>query len=83
MSLLEISGDYEVSQLEVRAGGCLASRRLGDVPSQLAGIVVLGVRRFNGDYLGAPDEATRLDAGDTVVIYGRRARIAELDARGR
>ena len=82
-SLLELSGDYEVSELGIGAGGPLASRRLGDVASQLEGVVVLGVRRSDGDYVGAPDEATRFDPGDNVVIYGPRARIAELDARGR
>ena len=45
------------------------------------GVVVLGIQRDHGDYLGVPHGTTHIDAGDTVVAYGPMSVLAELDER--
>lgn len=60
------------------AGGRDALLRLGVL---VVGLLVLGIRRANGEYLGAPSPETVIGAGDTVVLYGREADLDELDDR--
>jgi uncharacterized protein with PhoU and TrkA domain len=42
----------------------------------------MGIRR-GGSYLGAPGADTVVAPDDTLVLYGREGRIAELDRRTR
>lgn len=79
--LLDLSGDYSVSELAVDPGDWVAGRALGDLKLRDEGVVVLGVTRQNGRYVGAPTFATRVDAGDVLLVYGREAALAELDDR--
>jgi Trk K+ transport system NAD-binding subunit len=44
---------------------------------------VLGIERPDGSYLGTPRGDDIVRADDTLILYGRRQRIAELDARTR
>ena len=80
-SLLELSGDYEVLELEVEPDDWIAERSLDDLRLRDEGIVVLGVQRQGGGYVGAPDGDTVIRAGDRLVVYGRTPRVCELDAR--
>lgn len=82
-ALLEIHGGYAVAELLVEpddwiAGHTLAALRLND-----EGVMVLGVQRVDGTYVGAPDGETYLAAGDVLILYGRGDQVAELDARER
>lgn len=81
-SLLQLAGDYEVSELLVEEGDWLANRSLEQLRLRDEGVIVLGVHRAQGDYLGVPTRSTRLRPGDTLVLYGRDGRLGELDRRG-
>ena len=80
-SLLNVSGDYAVVELGVDPDDWLAGRALKELHLPDEGVVVLGVYRADGDYVGAPTGATELRPGDVVVLYGRTAALAELDHR--
>jgi hypothetical protein len=82
-TLLELSGDYAVSELKVRDGDWVAGRSLRELRLRDEGVVVMGVRRPGGEYLGAPGPETVIRADDTIVVYGREGRVAELDRRER
>lgn len=58
------------------AGHSLAQLRLRN-----EGIMVLGVIRKNGTYIGAPDGDTRIQAGDILILYGRMDALQSLDQR--
>lgn len=45
------------------------------------GIIVLGVRRRDGGFLGAPTGDVQLQPGDTAVVYGREEAVAQLAER--
>lgn len=79
--LLHVGGDWAISQLGVRHGDWIAGRTLRDLRLRDEGVVVLGIERAGGEYLGAPPFETVLEPGITLVLYGRRHRVAELDGR--
>ena len=81
-SLLDLGGEYTVMELAVRDGDWVAGHTLTELRLRDEGVVVLGVER-DGSYLGAPAGETRISPGDTLVVYGREPRVAELDRRRR
>jgi hypothetical protein len=79
--LLELAGDYGVMELLVEEGDWLADGTLGELGLRDEGVVVLGLRRPGGEYVGAPGSSTAIRAGDTLTIYARTSRLCELDER--
>lgn len=80
-SLLKLSGDYTVKELSVREGDWLADKFLRDCRLSEEGVVVLGIYRDDGDYVGAPRADTRIYPGDLLILYGRSGALHELDQR--
>ena len=81
--LLHLSGDFTVAELIVDERDWLAERTLGELHLRDEGVVVLGITRSSGDWIGAPDGDTTAPAGDVLVVYGREDRVEELDERSR
>lgn len=79
--LLHLGGDYAVQELAVRADHWLAGRELGGARLRDEGILVLGITRSDGTFIGVPAKRTRIGAGDTLILYGRGDRVAGLNAR--
>lgn len=79
--LLRFSRNYVVWELHVQPGNWLAGKTLAE--SQLAneGVLILGIERANGDYIGAPRGRTRIEANDQLIIYGQQETLADLDTR--
>jgi Trk K+ transport system NAD-binding subunit len=65
-------------QLSLAPGGRLDGQALADVLPHFEGVVLLGVAREDGTYLGAPPLSTVLLGGDTVTVYGRDEVLATL-----
>ncbi len=80
-NLLQLSGDYGVSELEVQSDDWVANRTLEELRLRDEGIAILGVRRPDGQFIGVPRGGTRLLPGDTLILYGRTGALAELDRR--
>jgi hypothetical protein len=78
--LLELGEGYTVAELEVDPEDWVAGRPLNELTLADEGVVVLGIRR-GGEYLGAPDRGTAIEAGDVLVLYGREEHVEELDRR--
>jgi hypothetical protein len=79
--LLHLAGDYRVVELAVEAGDWMATCSLADLRLSEEGLLVLGIERPGGAYLGAPRGRARLQAGDTLIVYGRNEAIEDLDRR--
>lgn len=79
--LLQLAGHYAVSELAIRPGDWAADRSLAELGLRDEGIVVLGLTRAGGRYLGAPTGPTRVKAGDILVLYGRQELLRTLDHR--
>lgn len=79
--LLHLSGEYGVRELQVRSGDSMEGQTLGELRLRDEGLNVLGIERRDGSYVGAPRGETQIEAGDTVIIYGRETALAALDER--
>lgn len=79
--MLRLSGDYAVSELYVEADDWIADKPLKDLDLPHEGVLVLGIVRSDGQYLGAPTGDSMAHAGDTLIVYGRVAVVEELDRR--
>lgn len=82
-SLMHLAGEYRLVEVHVEESDWLAGRTLGEAALREEGIVVLGVERPDGTYLGAPDGSTGVCAGDNLLVYGRVSAIEEIDLRRR
>jgi len=80
-SLLRLSGDYTVVELVVEDGDWLLKRALQDLCLDDEGVLVLGIQRAAGDYIGAPHPQTRVKLGDRLILYGCAPRLDKIDCR--
>ena len=78
-SLLHLSGDYAVAELVIEPQDWLANRKLREARLSAEGILVLGINKVDGTFLGAPRGQTQLRAGDILLLYGTRKRLRNLD----
>jgi len=82
-ALLHVGGEYVVIEIQVEKGSWLAGHNLGSMSLREEGIVVLGIERLDGSYLGVPTRDTVIEAQDVLVLYSRGDAIANLDQRRR
>jgi len=80
--LLHLRDDYGVTELCVGDGDWLAGKTVGQTGLAQEGVRVLGIECPGSSFIGAPSDDTAIRAGDTLVLYGRTPRIAEIDRRG-
>lgn len=79
--LLEVNKGYTVSELEVEDHDWLCNRKLHELALTKEGVLVLGVRRSEGEYLGAPHGNTIIQCGDILTCYGREKLLQALASR--
>jgi hypothetical protein len=79
--LLHLGGEYQVSELNIRADDWLANKTLAAAQLRNEGVVVLGIERPNGDFDGVPRGTTRIHPNDVLIIYGHAEAIKSLDQR--
>lgn len=80
-SMLHLAGEYQVHEMQVEEEDWLADRSLKDSHLWDEGIMVLGVTRLDGTYIGAPVGSTMVKPGDTLILYGRSTAVEKLDQR--
>lgn len=79
--LLRLSGEYGIQELPVAENSWLAEHTLGDLRLRDEGVIVLGVARADGSYLGVPGKETQLHARDSLIVYGRDSTLLGLSKR--
>jgi len=82
-SLLHIAGEFRVTELQVQPDDWPSDRDLRNAELRDEGILVLGITRQDGTFLGAPRATTKILPHDTLVLYGRAAALERLDQRGK
>jgi hypothetical protein len=70
-ALLRLSTDYTIRQYNVQPEQRLVGRSIAELLPEANRIVLLGIERADGTYLGAPSLETTIEAGDTLTVYGR------------
>ena len=79
--LLHLKGEYQVTEIEVDDDNWVADKKLRELRLADEGVAVLGIERQNRIYIGAPYGGTHIYPGDTLILYGRKAALLELDIR--
>ncbi len=80
-SLMHLTGEYRLVELQIKPNDWLANKTLADAKLRDEGIVVLGIKGLDGSYLGTPKGARRISPQDTLILYGRVSALQELDKR--
>lgn len=80
-SLLFLSDQYEIIKTQVKPGRWISDKSLADLQLSDEGVLVIGVRRDDDYYLGAPRGGTFLYPGDDLILYGNAANLQELANR--
>jgi hypothetical protein len=80
-SLLQLAGDYVISELFVEDDDWIAGRSLIEMKLNEEGVLVLGIHKRDGTFEGAPRGETEIDPGSTLILYGRAANLKRLDKR--
>lgn len=78
---LLISGEYCVLELPVEKNDWLARKTLAQCRLNKEGILILGIHRDDGSYVGVPRGETQIYPGDTLILYGREKTIYSLGKR--
>ena len=81
VAILQLEGGYAVSELLVESGDWIADKTLIELRLPQEGVLVLGIRRAEGAFLGTPTGEMEVRVGDTLMLYGHVERIEELDGR--
>jgi hypothetical protein len=79
--LLKIATGFAVSEIEIKSGEWLCDRTLSEVALTSEGVLVLGIRRTDGTYLGIPLGTTTIKCGDVLTCYGRENILRQLSER--
>jgi len=78
---LHLSGDYAVAELMVEPDDWLAERTLRELRLANEGVLVLGVEKPGGEYLGTPRGDYQLMPEDNLLLYGPHSVLVGLDKR--
>ncbi len=82
-SLMQLAGDYRLVELAISEQDWLAGMRLSEADIRGEGLLVLAVKRANGEFVGVPHGDTEIGAHDNLVLYGHLDAIKALDKRRR
>ncbi len=81
VQLLDLASNYAVAELGIEADSWLAEHELADLRLPAEGVLVLGIRRTDGTFVGAPRGHTRLHEHDTLIVYGFADVLEDLGTR--
>ena len=69
--LLHVEAGYCISEVDVLEDCILVEQTLKDSRPADKGIIVLGIARKDGTFIGAPGPDERIEKGDAITVYGR------------
>ena len=76
--LLNVESGYCISVFRVGAGHLFAGKALYESRPHDYGLVILGIRRHGGEFIGAPGKDDIIGEGDTVMVYGKQDSVDKL-----
>ncbi len=82
-SLLHLQSGYVVIELPVKPDDWIDGKNLAESNLSSEGVLILGLTRRSGEYVGSPNGDTRIQHGDVLTVYGPVDRLGELDIRKR
>ena len=80
-AILHLAGDYQITELRIEPDDWVVNKTLKELKLSHEGIMVLGIQRKKGNYIGTPGGNTEILPKDVLTVYGKAARFEELDSR--
>ena len=80
-TLLGLTAGHSVLEMPVTADSWFVQKRLDELGFPDEGVTVLAVRRVDGTFVGAPPRPLIVGPRDTLILYGRAKRLAEISGR--
>lgn len=80
-NLLHLEGDYMVQEIKAEESNWITGKSLQNLQLDKEGLLVLGIKRANGEYTGAPTGTTEVKEGDIAIIYGHSSLLESLGKR--
>lgn len=81
VAVLHLQNEFAVWEIKVEPNDWLAGKTLIEAGLSKEGVLILGIQRKEGLYIGAPQGSSRIAAGDVLVTYGPMIRLEDLDRR--
>ncbi len=81
VSLLHLADGFVVFEICVNEGDWVCEKTLAEAMLSAEGVLVLGIHRANGKYIGSPNGNTQVHVEDVLTVYGPRFRLEEIDLR--
>ncbi|MDX1775300.1 MAG: TrkA C-terminal domain-containing protein [Desulfobulbales bacterium] len=81
VAILHLQNEFAVWEMKVESDNWLAGKSLIEAGLSREGVLILGIQKKNGAYIGAPQGISRIFAGDVLVMYGPLQRLEEIDQR--
>lgn len=80
-AILHLAGDYQITELRVESDDWVVNRSLKELKLSHEGIMVLGIQREKGNYIGTPAGNTKVLPKDVLTVYGKASSFDSLDTR--
>lgn len=80
-TLLGLAVGYTVQESRVTRHSWMANKRLDELNLPDEGVTVLAIQRAGGSFVGAPRHDMVIHPRDTLILYGREERLAEIGGR--
>jgi len=81
VELLNLTGEYEITVLNVREGDWMENKKLKDLELRKEGVNLIAIRRNDGKFVGSPKGDTEIKSNDNLIIYGREKVLKNLEKR--
>jgi hypothetical protein len=72
---------YSINELYVEKTDWLSGCTLAELNLKDEGVLMLGINRNDGTFIGTPNGKSQIKPADTLVLYGRGDLIERLDRR--
>tara|TARA_R110002096_G_scaffold31754_1_gene92808 strand:+ start:2258 stop:2998 length:741 start_codon:yes stop_codon:yes gene_type:complete len=76
--LLRVRDGYCVSEIELLEDNPVTGKSIGETRPADSGVIILGIEKENGTYLGAPGPQDRMETGDVMMVYGKEESVHEI-----
>lgn len=80
-NLLCLNGKFILAEIPVEKDDWLENKSLENAKLDLEGVLVLGIKRNSGEYIGIPQGDTIFQVGDSITLYGHSEQIDDINSR--
>jgi len=80
-NLLCLNGKFILAEIPVETDDWLENKTLEGAKLDEEGVLVLGIRKASGEYIGIPQSGTVFQLDDIITLYGHSKQIDEINKR--